>query len=738
MRNLKIKWKLFTGFGVVIIMLLAILTAAMIGINGLSGTVSTYKNKSVPNVQMMWQMRRDMISIQRYCLIGIMSDDDQIVKSAMDQLNDDKNSLHSTLAKFRESTATDIAKLDAFKSYIEQADQAQQEMEPYIRNNTAEGNEKAFDLFMSKYMPSFDKAKDIVLELATDQAKIIETRGTEADATTATAYTVLIIVAVFAVLASLAMIYLITKSIANPLKEAERAAKDIAHGNLNVNLRVKSKDEIGMLISSFIVLRDTILNLTSNINNITEQLDAGDTDARIPTDIFEGEYNVVATAINSTIGSLVNDTLTILAAFTALGDGNFKAELHKMPGKKALANEKFDNLKQNLYSLNKDVSNLITAAIDGKLDTRVDASLYKGDWNTLTVGLNNLLHAVSVPIDDANQILSMIAHGNFKVTIGKNYKGSFALMMNSFEKMVTSTGSYISEITQVLETIAHGDLRNNITRDYVGQYDLIKQSINNISDTLRKTISEIKFSADNVLSGARQIAESAMDLANGATTQASSVEELYASITVINDQTHQTAQEAQTANDYSHHSIESAKSGNDEMMRMLGSMNDIKEASKNISNIIKVIDDIAFQTNILALNAAVEAARAGVHGKGFAVVAEEVRSLAGRSQKAVQDTSVLIEDTLTKINSGTKTAQLTADSLQKIVADTNSVSEIINGIYVATKEQTEGISQITIGINQISDVIQRNSSTSEESAAAAQELSSQSEVLAEMVGRFLI
>ncbi len=738
MRNLKIKGKLFVGFGVVLVMLLAIVTAAMIGVTGLSGIASTYKNKSVPNVQMMWQMRRDMISVQRYFLIGVLSNDQATVNNALEELKKDKNSLYTTLEKFKQSTATNQTKLESFQTYLQQADIAQDKMDPLIRLNTDEGNAEAFKIFMSDYMPSFDKAKEVILELADEQVKIIDDRGKEADTTTSMAYIILISVAVFAVLASIVMIMLITKSIATPINEAARAAEDIARGNLNVNLRVTSKDEIGMLMSSFVKLRDTILTLTSNINSLTVELDNGDIDAVIPAEEFEGEYKGVANAINASVASLIKDMLTMLAGFTALGDGDFKAQLPKMPGKKAIINEKFDLLKNNLSSLNKDVSNLITGAIDGKLETRVDSSLYKGDWNSLTLGLNNLLQAVSVPIDDANKILSQISQGNFKVTIGKNYKGSFALMMNSMDKMVTSTGSYISEITQILETIAQGDLRKNITREYVGQFDHIKQSINNISVTLRKTIAEIKFSADNVLSGARQIAESAMELANGATTQASSVEELNASINVINDQTHQTAEEAQTANEYSHHSIESAKTGNDEMMRMLDSMNDIKEASKNISNIIKVIDDIAFQTNILALNAAVEAARAGVHGKGFAVVAEEVRSLAGRSQKAVQDTSVLIEDTLTKINSGTKTAQLTADSLQKIVADTNSVSEIINGIYVATKEQTDGISQITIGITQISDVIQRNSSTSEESAAAAQELSSQSEVLAQMVGMFQI
>ena len=288
------------------------------------------------------------------------------------------------------------------------------------------------------------------------------------------------------------------------------------------------------------------------------------------------------------------------------------------------------------------------------------------------------------------------------------------------------------------EEIANGNLDVDLkidSRDEVGELGLAFEKMTN---HINEIMTNIDSAAEQVAAGSKQIADSSMGLSQGATEQASSIEQLTASIEEISAQTRLNADNAIEANELAELTKENAVQGNNEMKLMLQSMEEINESSANISKIIKVIDEIAFQTNILALNAAVEAARARQHGKGFAVVAEEVRNLAARSADAAKETTRMIEGSIKKVDDGTKIATKTAAALNKIVDDVAKVSDIVGNIASASNEQAIGISQINQGIMQVSEVVQMNSATSEESAAASEELSSQAELLREQAARFVL
>jgi methyl-accepting chemotaxis protein len=225
-------------------------------------------------------------------------------------------------------------------------------------------------------------------------------------------------------------------------------------------------------------------------------------------------------------------------------------------------------------------------------------------------------------------------------------------------------------------------------------------------------------------------------LSQGSTEQASSIEEITASMTQVSAQTKQNAANANQANQLALAAKENAVEGNGQMQGMVKAMAEINDSSSNISKIIKVIDEIAFQTNILALNAAVEAARAGQHGKGFAVVAEEVRNLAARSANAAKETTEMIENSIRKVEAGTEIANNTASALNKIVDGVAKAAELVGDIASASNEQATGIAQINQAISQVAQVVQTNSATAEESAAASEELSSQAELLKNAVNRF--
>ncbi len=347
-----------------------------------------------------------------------------------------------------------------------------------------------------------------------------------------------------------------------------------------------------------------------------------------------------------------------------------------------------------------------------------------------------VINRALAPVGSVISMAVKMGKGDLSHTQSVHTNDELGLLSKIFNDTVHTLGSYIDEISVILDHVASKDISVSVDTDYVGDFNAIKLSLNRILDSLNQMFSEIKTSAEQVSIGADQVASGAQALSQSTTEQASSIEEISLTIADVTKQIEQNANSASQANSKAGLAGKVISESNQQMKDMLEAMDKINAKSSEVSRIIKVIEDIAFQTNILALNAAVEAARAGAAGKGFAVVADEVRSLASKSADAASSTTSLIEETLSAVRDGANIANDTAKSLEESERITREAVELIDNISSASELQAYAAKQIQKGIEQIAAVVQTNSATAEQSAAASEELNAQADVLKKYIARF--
>jgi len=424
------------------------------------------------------------------------------------------------------------------------------------------------------------------------------------------------------------------------------------------------------------------------INGINE----GDFTMRGDASQFTGNYAELVTNVNNIVDAFVTPLKRIQEYVAMISRGEIPEPItEQAKGDFEILNNNLNMCISAVNRLVKDAKQLVQASLEGQLDTRADVSQHQGDFAEVVKGINDTLDAILLPIKEAQDILENISSGNLKKFVAGEYKGD---------------------------------------------HSIIKNAINNTLSSLNEILNQVGDVSENVAASATQLTSASHNLSEGAQQQAASVEEITASVHQTDQQIKQNADNANAANQLVSETNEAATTGQNEMQQLSKAMEEIFEASQNISKIIKVIDEIAFQTNILALNAAVEAARAGQHGKGFAVVAQEVRNLAGRSAQAAKETAEMIEGSNKKVNEGVDFAGRTEEALKKIVENVLKVKDLVAEIATASKEQTQAMGQINEGMGQINTAVQNISSQSEETASAATQLTSQSDDLKSQLTKF--
>ncbi len=555
MRNLRIRSKLFLGFGMVLFLLILLAVVSFSNMNSIYTQADSYAVKTVPNLNHIWQIRRDMVSVERYICQAISNSDEKKTAETLAKASEDEAAIFTEIVAYKANTRQDPALVDKLNDAIKDLSEIRMKIEKVQLSDSETRDAEALAIYLNEYEPLFATAAEEVMTLfqgTTDNASKQEATSKQVKQQSDI---ILISVSLLSLIIGVFMALYITGSITRPIKSAVLASEEMAKGNLASPPSYVSKDEAGLLCES----------------------------------------------------------------------------------------------------------------------------------------MRTSISAIKQYITDISYAMEEMEKGNFAIEINNEFKGDFLS---------------------------------------------IKSSINSFVKIMSDTLLQIRLTADEVSSGAELVSGGAQALAQGTTEQASSVEELSSTIAEISSQVKQNADSAAKADEMAQSETSSISNSNSQMQKLMHSMDTIHNKSTEINKIIKTIEDIAFQTNILALNAAVEAARAGAAGKGFAVVAEEVRNLAGKSADAAKNTTALIEDSVSSINEGVELAQITAQDLISVVDTVETTTNVISDITKATSEQSTSLEQVTIGLSQISTVVQANSATSEESAAAAEELSSQANLLKELIARF--
>ncbi len=350
-------------------------------------------------------------------------------------------------------------------------------------------------------------------------------------------------------------------------------------------------------------------------------------------------------------------------------------------------------------------------------------------WKDITAEL-----AMQRQISD---IVKDATSGNFRNRVNVTEKeGFFRKLADGLNLLLETCEKSYTDIADIFDALSHGDLTHKITTQYTGEFDTIKNDANYTVDKLTEIVEQIKSITRNVNEGSKEIAASNADLSDRTTSQASALEETAASMHELNSTVQTNTENANDANTFVVNTSDIASKGVQVIGRVVHTMEDIRESSRKVVDIISVIDGISFQTNILALNAAVEAARAGEQGRGFAVVATEVRSLAQRAATAAGEIKMLINDSVEKIEDGSKLVVDAGHTMEEIVSSIHTVTKMISGISAASNEQSSGIGQANSAILNMEEMTQQNAALVEQSAATADNLKNQAVALSSAVDYF--
>ena len=480
-----------------------------------------------------------------------------------------------------------------------------------------------------------------------------------------------------ALVLSLLIVVLLARKIAAPIKHLSQCIQNVnSQGDFSITSGIQSKDEIGQIAQSFDSMLNTQSQAFMDIKRIMSQVSEGQFTGRIDS-ILVGEFLALKNCINDSAHQLESTFSELNRVNDCISQGNF--------------------------------------------DEHITVDL-KGEFKQAADSTNRTVESLKAFVTETNTVMEQINQGHLDNRIQVDLPGELNTLKQYINSTVNTIEEAITEVKKVVQAQALGDLSKSISGDYQGDFNDLKAAINTSAKELNRIIGLIQQSAQSVQRAVLEVGTASIDLSSRTQEQAASIEETAAALEQITATVNEHTDSTVHADELIHQTKEQSQNGMEIVEKARQSMSKITSSSEQISEIITLIDSIAFQTNLLALNAAVEAARAGEHGRGFAVVASEVRNLAQKSADAASNIKGIIESSVTQVKAGEQQVSQSGEMLLSINNSIIAITDIVEQITTSSREEKTGIGQINIAVSQIDGITQQNAALSEQTSAAATQM----------------
>jgi methyl-accepting chemotaxis protein len=498
-----------------------------------------------------------------------------------------------------------------------------------------------------------------------------------------------VLVAIF--ILTFALVMAIGRMVIKPLQQVQKISDNIIKtGDFSLRVPEISKDEVGKTSHALNQLLENVSHALTGANNTVAAIAAGDFNQRI-----EGQY----------VGDLQR-----------LQEG---------------VNNSADNIAKVMTQFGRTMQAMKQGEFKLKLECQAE-----GEYLKMMHNAQDTMDEMNGIIGEINEVMTGMAQGQFNHRVGIAASGEMKVLKDSINESMSQLDEAIKEITKIVVAQSEGDLTQTIQGEYAGDLLRLKEAVNSSLTKLAQIVSQAVQAADIVNSAAKEVSQGSLDLSQRVQQQAAALEQTSATMDQMNSAVQNNTDNAQNAAKVANGVQSEAQLGEQVMKQTIKAMASIQESSHKIAEIVSLIDGIAFQTNLLALNAAVEAARAGDHGRGFAVVAGEVRALAQKSAEAAKDIKHLINESVERIDEGTKLAGESGERLVSITHSIEEVSAMMNQIAQASAEQAEGVSQVHTAISDIDGVTQQNAALVEQTSATSESMSEQANELSRNMSFF--